>query len=177
MRCSSEKRKKRNSLPNFHFIRKLWGKNSSDTSTVCHQKLCLPDTECSGHRVKHSPQVFSFILAATDFIKLCSRWTSGNGPSGWNLMSDLLNALWEGQERVETLTKQWPGKWCRQGAFVWEDKAGDAGPGLERETVRVRGRGNVVESPQGLLGKCSWMTAFWNVHKWRDLIGQRLRLV
>lgn len=60
---------------------------------------------------------------------------------------------------------------------MWEDKAGDAGPGLERETVRVRGRGNVVESPQGLLGKCSWMTAFWNVHKWRDLIGQRLRLV
>lgn len=56
---------------------------------------------------------------------------------------------------------------------MWGDKAGDAGLGRERETDQS----NVVESPQGLLGKCSWMTAFWNVHKWRVLIGQRLRLV
>lgn len=60
---------------------------------------------------------------------------------------------------------------------MWGDKAGDAGPGRERERDRARGQANVVESPQGLLGKCSWMTAFWNVHKWRVLIGQRLRLV
>lgn len=43
---------------------------------------------------------------------------------------------------------------------MWGNKAGDAGLGSERETGRVRGQGNVVESPQGLLGKCSWMAAF-----------------
>lgn len=112
-----------------------------------------------------------YILPTRDFIKLCGRWTLENSTSEWNLVSDLVYALWEGQEWAETLTKQWPGKWCRQGAFVCRDKAGDAGPGQERETDRARGQGNVVESPQGLLGKCSWMTAFWNVHKWRVLIG------
>lgn len=30
------------------------------------------------------------------------------------------------------------------------------------ETDGARGQGSVVESPQRLLGKCSWMTAFWN---------------
>lgn len=60
---------------------------------------------------------------------------------------------------------------------MWGDKAGDAELGRERETDRARSRGNVVESPQGLLGKRSWMTAFWNVHKWRVLIGQRPQLV
>lgn len=61
---------------------------------------------------------------------------------------------------------------------MWRDKAGDAGLGRERgEKDRARGQGSVVESPQGLLGKCSWMTAFWNVHKWRVLIGPRPRLV
>lgn len=34
--------------------------------------------------------------------------------------------------------------------------------GGNRQTDRARGQGNVVESPQGLLGKCSWMTALWN---------------
>lgn len=32
----------------------------------------------------------------------------------------------------------------------------------EGETEGARGQGRVVESPQGLLGKCSWMTALWN---------------
>lgn len=57
------------------------------------------------------------------------------------------------------------------------DKGGDAGLGQERGTEPVRGSGYVVESLQGLLSECSWMTAFWNVLKWRVLIGQRPRLV
>lgn len=65
---------------------------------------------------------------------------------------------------------------------MWGDKAGDAGLGWEnggekKKKGRTRGQGSVEESPQGLLGKCSWMTAFWNVHKWRVLIGPRPRLV
>lgn len=55
-------------------------------------------------------------------------------------------------------------------------EARDAGSGWERET-RVRGCCDVVESPQALLGKCSWMTACWNTHKWRIQIGKRTRVV
>lgn len=150
----------------------LHGKIFTATFTTCNEKSHVPCAYIKCRGVKHSrPDLKKNILPTRDFIKLCGRWTLENSTSEWNLVSDLVYALWEGREWAETLTKQWPGKWCRQGAFVCRDKAGDAGPGQERETDRARGQGNVVESPQGLLGKCSWMTAFWNVHKWRVLIG------
>lgn len=76
--------------------------------------------------------------------------------------------------QVKWFTMRWPGKWCRQGAFVNGDKAGDGTLGRERgDRHGVRGRRDVVESPRGLLGKCSWMAAFWNAYQWGVLIGQR----
>lgn len=131
---------------------------------------------CRGQRIKRSPP--DLCRPRDIMYEVYSKRTFHEPPQngGWPF-TDFLNILREVQEQVETLTKQWPGKWCRQGAFVLGDKAGDARTGRERETDRARGQGNVVESPQGLLGKCSWMTALWNVHKWRVLIGQRPRLV
>lgn len=59
----------------------------------------------------------------------------------------------------EATTKQWPGKWCRQGAFVWGDKAIDAGPGwCGGEETEREARAVLWNLPRGFRV---------NVHGWR----------
>lgn len=93
-----------------------------------------------------------------------------------------------GRQRVGGLTEQWPGKWCRQGAFVWPDKAGEERGREGKQTEQEAGAqcSGIPSHPpplpsqplRGFWVKRSWMTAFWNAHKWeRVLIGRRLRLV
>lgn len=76
-----------------------------------------------------------------------------------------LECVWEGQEWAETLTKQWPGKWWRQGAFVWGDKAGEYTEGTRRNERLVQYFWINVHGWQHL-GMC----------KWRVFICQKLRI-
>lgn len=71
----------------------------------------------------------------------CCSWASQNRPIVGNLVSDL-NVFGKGRSEQKTLTKQWPGKWRRQGAFVcvggWGDKAGEDAEGSSRGGRRVQ---------------------------------------